>query len=486
MENRIRLVGLVATAVFAAALTSCAGSSSDNITGSGGSSASGGNGGGRRQRSGDRRHRRQPPAAAPAARRERRQRGGTWNRRTATGGSGGSGTAAPGTGAAAPEPAARPAAPAGRGTGGGGRRGNGRRQGRRRRDRHRRPTASRRAAAAGTGGATTPACSDNMRNGTETGVDCGGSCPACPNYKINAPEPATTAGSGCNGGPAGSCARATMVFSPEFKQAETDDFGSPTNPQFVYGVVGHDQDAGGLDTNGGNACCQCYQLIFDIAARRRQRGADAEADDRAGVQHRRPAAGRTSTSTWGGGVGRTTGATRRLSNAHVQRATRASARPIHRRRARLAIQPVRAGNMNVYSSSSIATMSCQIAIASRLRDDHLEQLDASRAPARARAKKTNQPQNLYHINWNVLRQADRMPDQPDTRHRLQARTQQGLPTADPTAVDTNVGQRQRASRRATPRRRCRTAAGRPALTRQTSCKAAWRSIHSMARSTPAM
>ena len=103
---------------------------------------------------------------------------------------------------------------------------------------------------------------DNMQNGSETGVDCGGSCGACPNYKINGPNTGDTVGSGCNGGPAFMCTR-DMVFSPEFKVAETDDFASPTNPQFVYGVVGHDKDTGGLDTeSGSNACCQCYQLVF--------------------------------------------------------------------------------------------------------------------------------------------------------------------------------------------------------------------------------
>ena len=74
-----------------------------------------------------------------------------------------------------------------------------------------------------------------MQNGTETSVDCGGSCPACPNYKLgNGPNTADTTGSGCNGGPAFMCVR-DMVFSPEFKVAEADDFGSPQYPEFVYG-----------------------------------------------------------------------------------------------------------------------------------------------------------------------------------------------------------------------------------------------------------
>ena len=84
---------------------------------------------------------------------------------------------------------------------------------------------------------------------------------ACPNYKINAPDRSDTLGSSCNNGPGYMCAR-QMVFSPEFKQRRFDDWGMD-DPPFVYGVVGHDLDAGGVDANGRNACCQCYQLIFE-------------------------------------------------------------------------------------------------------------------------------------------------------------------------------------------------------------------------------
>ncbi|MEZ4225770.1 MAG: plastocyanin/azurin family copper-binding protein [Polyangiaceae bacterium] len=35
----------------------------------------------------------------------------------------------------------------------------------------------------GTGGGTGPSCSDNVKNGTETDVDCGGTCPKCANGK---------------------------------------------------------------------------------------------------------------------------------------------------------------------------------------------------------------------------------------------------------------------------------------------------------------
>jgi hypothetical protein len=53
-------------------------------------------------------------------------------------------------------------------------------------------------------------------------------------------------------------------------QAATDDakaanWANPDNPPFQYAVAGHDVDTGGLDSaiTGTNACCECYQLVFD-------------------------------------------------------------------------------------------------------------------------------------------------------------------------------------------------------------------------------
>ena len=51
-----------------------------------------------------------------------------------------------------------------------------------------------------------------------------------------------------------------IMYSSEMEEAAADDWGA--NPPFVYGVVGHDADSGGLDT-GTSTCCQCYQLVFD-------------------------------------------------------------------------------------------------------------------------------------------------------------------------------------------------------------------------------
>ena len=103
-----------------------------------------------------------------------------------------------------------------------------------------------------------------MRDGDELGVDCGGSCPACVTYETTPPDPEYVVESGCGTGFANGdsflCAR-SMVFSPEMIQAAFHDWGMD-DPPFVYGVVGHDSDVGGVDESS-NTCCQCYQLVFE-------------------------------------------------------------------------------------------------------------------------------------------------------------------------------------------------------------------------------
>jgi hypothetical protein len=50
--------------------------------------------------------------------------------------------------------------------------------------------------------------------------------------------------------------------SAEMLQAAADDFGP--SPAFDYAIVGHDVDQNGLDGAATSACCQCYQLIYDL------------------------------------------------------------------------------------------------------------------------------------------------------------------------------------------------------------------------------
>ncbi len=107
-------------------------------------------------------------------------------------------------------------------------------------------------------------CINNRQDGDETGVDCGGSCEPCVEYDIGPPEPGNSDRSGCEPGGDGFMCAQSMVFSPSMKQAAGDDWGNEA-PPFVYGVVGHDPDPGGVDGDGASynsACCQCYQLVF--------------------------------------------------------------------------------------------------------------------------------------------------------------------------------------------------------------------------------
>ena len=430
MKHPVRFVGLVTTVLFAAALAGCSGSAgtttprnrgkrhgrNDGARGTGGASGGGSGTGG--------------TASAGT--------GGT----TGRGGTGGTvaasaervARAAPadttgrgGTAAAAEQAARRiehrrRAAEDSGGTAAAAvvRRRRERRQ--RRRDRRRGRHGHRRHGAAGT-------CTDNMQNGSETGVDCGGSCGACPNYKINGPNTGDTTGSGCNGGPAFMCVR-DMVFSPEFKVAEADDFGSPTNPQFVYGVVGHDKDTGGLDTqSGSNSCCQCYQLVFTTPR-----------DPVSGVAVPKPMIVQAFNTGAGGGKnfdiymgaggeGANTAGCSRQYTAYptIGQPNNGGIR------AQNVSQCV--GAMNMYSSTSIATMSCQSAIAA-----DCAMITASNASVQSTTQvsctESNQVQNLYHLNWNVLAKRIECPANL-TRVTGCKLNSQGLPAADPTAVDMN-------------------------------------------------
>jgi hypothetical protein len=57
------------------------------------------------------------------------------------------------------------------------------------------------------------------------------------------------------------CPRFALASS-EMAQAAVDDFGA--SPPFNYAIVGHDVDQNGLDGSARSACCQCYQLVYDL------------------------------------------------------------------------------------------------------------------------------------------------------------------------------------------------------------------------------
>ena len=143
---------------------------------------------------------------------------------------------------------------------------------------------------------TAAPCANGVQDPGETGIDCGGTCPACPvDYKVNPPnqcqnqyfystcksgDATTQCGGVCQ--PRNACENAAskdgkvgfacsryMLFSPALLQAAKDD--GATNgwdasaPPFLYAVVGHDTNTGGIDKGmtGNQPCCECYQLIFD-------------------------------------------------------------------------------------------------------------------------------------------------------------------------------------------------------------------------------
>ena len=66
-----------------------------------------------------------------------------------------------------------------------------------------------------------------------------------------------------------------MLFSPEMRQAATDD----GNSAFNYAVVGHDVDRGGIDGMADSTCCQCYQLIFAWPSPQNDRQAQLNPDN---------------------------------------------------------------------------------------------------------------------------------------------------------------------------------------------------------------
>src|SRR4029077_19535757 len=93
------------------------------------------------------------------------------------------------------------------------------------------------------------------------------------------------------------------------------------------------------------------------------------------------------------------------------------------------------GAMNMYSSASIATTSCQSAIAASC-----AMITAGNASVQTATQdsciESNQVQNLYHLNWNVLAKRIECPANL-TRVTGCKLNSQGLPAADPTAVDMN-------------------------------------------------
>jgi hypothetical protein len=94
---------------------------------------------------------------------------------------------------------------------------------------------------------------DGCKKGVASST-CGGVCSA--DYGSGS---ASACESGKSGVPVNFACPRFLLFSDEFIQASTDD----GNTTFNYGIVGHDVDTNGVDGTNTDACCQCYQIIFD-------------------------------------------------------------------------------------------------------------------------------------------------------------------------------------------------------------------------------
>lgn len=146
------------------------------------------------------------------------------------------------------------------------------------------------ASGAGSGGqGATGGTSASGGAGTGTGGGAGGGAVGPGSYALNPPKQCDNQFfvQGCQSGKASStcggiCAAANAcedlsqkpgadvgflcprfaLDSSEMTQAAVDDFGA--SPPFDYAVVGHDVDTNGIDGNAKSACCQCYQLVYDL------------------------------------------------------------------------------------------------------------------------------------------------------------------------------------------------------------------------------
>ncbi|MGC4063312.1 MAG: hypothetical protein QM784_01390 [Polyangiaceae bacterium] len=105
-----------------------------------------------------------------------------------------------------------------------------------------------------TSATTATGCSNGVKDGSETGIDCGGSCAACVTYVTSQPKSDDNLKSACDGGDGYICPR-FMLFSPEMIQAAKDDAAANGWPgdAFNYGVA----------TLDGEACCSCFQVVYD-------------------------------------------------------------------------------------------------------------------------------------------------------------------------------------------------------------------------------
>jgi hypothetical protein len=270
----------------------------------------------------------------------------------------------------------------------------------------------------------TSSCENGVMDGDETGTDCGGSCEAtC--YVIDKPNPENEDRSGCESNGNGFMCPRAMVFSPQMKQAAKDDWGGTVAP-FVYGVVGHDPDPGGVDDSSASyssTCCQCYQLVFK-----------GPSDGNTNLPLPKPmvvqafntyAGGPTAFDVYMavGGHGNFNGCTEngRLYSGYPDTGGDWSGG------ARATRYGQCQGEMG-YTESSVGSQSCQDFVASEC--SQIQASETTQSIAQQSCVETNRVETHYHMNWEVVVKRVECPEAL-TRVTGCQLGPQGLPEADP-------------------------------------------------------
>jgi hypothetical protein len=270
-------------------------------------------------------------------------------------------------------------------------------------------------------------------NAGDTSSACGGQCAvanACspPEDPSKANDPMTFV-----------CPR-FMLFSDEMQAAARDDaaangWGSASDPPFNYGVVGHDPDTGGLDGTATSTCCECYQLVFELP----QYGAqDIPTPKSMIVQsfNTQAGGGRNFDVFMGaGGFGAFNGcvADSSFSGTTTFGHFLYTAYPSN--------DPETGGvcylnygeceDNGAQTLASVESESCQSALTQAC-DEAVGQSAVLTNETRQSCIQGNQPDSLYHQNWNVRAKKVQCPDSL-TRVTGCRLTEAGLPAPDPTA-----------------------------------------------------
>jgi hypothetical protein len=272
------------------------------------------------------------------------------------------------------------------------------------------------AAADSSGGASggsdaggTASCLDGLKDGDETGVDCGGSCPACVSYQISPPNTSGNVKNACtdSGNVSFICPR-FMVFSPEMKQAEADDASDNSWPagSFNYGVA----------TLDGAACCDCYQMVYSSP---QNSAVQATPPKPLIVQNFNQGGAPNAFDVFmgKGGEGAQTNGCPQMYSTYPSTGEPSGG-------------GITAQSISACGGNNLSSQACASAVTS-----DCDQIQASSSYLETTTQnsciETNNAQSLYHINWNVKAQRIECP-----MHLTQVTgcrlNSQGLPKADPT------------------------------------------------------